>query len=394
MAISLAHWARKLLHPLGRHPRKSIKKKQGWVYVIFTALALVVSGCSSLGPSAMKGERVLFNAALQQTNDEQLLLNLVRLRYQDTPAFLQVSSISSQLSLEVGVTGGVELERSTANTNLFSFGGATAYSTRPTLSYTPLQGSQFIQQMLMPLTIEKILLLYRSGWNTKRLFTVCVQRINSIRNAPRASGPTPGRAPDFVDFSLVITLLRKLERQGFVDIGYETHGAGGKSTHIVLYIDPRANGLPETQKFRQMLQLSPKQNHYPLIYNQIQPAQAKARDFIELDTRSLLGVMYFLSNAVQVPEDDVRKGRVKTTQTKSGQAFNWAIVLGKYLRINVSDTEPIDTRLRVNFRGRWYYVDDSDLESKSTFTLLAQIYALQAGKSEGIVPVLTLPVGR
>jgi hypothetical protein len=51
----------------------------------------------------------------------------------------------------------------------------------------------------------------------------------------------------------------------------------------------------------------------------------------------------------------------------------------------------MDTQLRVNYRGHWFYIDDSDLESKSTFTLLARIFALQAGKAEGIVPVLTLP---
>jgi hypothetical protein len=43
------------------------------------------------------------NSAFQQTNDEQLLLNLVRLRYRDTPAFLEVSSISSQTRFEATI---------------------------------------------------------------------------------------------------------------------------------------------------------------------------------------------------------------------------------------------------------------------------------------------------
>ena len=67
---------------------------------------------------------------------------------------------------------------------------------------------------------------------------------------------------------------------------------------------------------------------------------------------------------------------------------------GDYFKIQVKDQKPMDTQLRVNYRGHWFYIDDSDLESKSTFALLAQIFALQAGKAEGIVPVLTLPVGR
>jgi len=47
------------------------------------------------------------NDSIRQTNNEQLLLNLVRLRYDETPYFPQVSSITSQFSLQqnVGATG-------------------------------------------------------------------------------------------------------------------------------------------------------------------------------------------------------------------------------------------------------------------------------------------------
>jgi hypothetical protein len=34
-----------------------------------------------------KGERVNYNLTLQSTTDEQMLLNLVRLKYRDTPIF-------------------------------------------------------------------------------------------------------------------------------------------------------------------------------------------------------------------------------------------------------------------------------------------------------------------
>jgi hypothetical protein len=46
---------------------------------------LVIEGCTSLGATILRGERIDYNLALQQTNDEQMLLNLVRLKYRDTP---------------------------------------------------------------------------------------------------------------------------------------------------------------------------------------------------------------------------------------------------------------------------------------------------------------------
>jgi hypothetical protein len=47
----------------------------------------------------------------------------------------------------------------------------------------------------------------------------------------------------------------------------------------------------------------------------------------------------------------------------------------------------------VQYRGSWFYIDDSDLSSKSTFNLLGQLFELQAGEAGGSVPLLTLPIG-
>jgi len=49
--------------------------------------------------------------------------------------------------------------------------------------------------------------------------------------------------------------------------------------------------------------------------------------------------------------------------------------------------------VRVRYRDHWFYIPDEDLASKSTFSLLAQLFALQAGSGDGLRPVLTLPVG-
>jgi hypothetical protein len=248
--------------------------------------------------------------------------------------------------------------------------------------------------LLTPLTTEKILLLYRSGWHIKRLLTICVQGINGLKNAPRASGPTPGRAPEHEDFSKAMDLLRELERRDLVSLVHLPPASGKDPARVVLHIDPKAHALPETQALITLLNLSPNRPYYPLVYSQLQESHLAPVDVIEIDTRSLLGVMFLLSNGVQAPEQDVKEGRVKVTLMESGQPFDWKAVLGDYLKVYVKSEMPVDTQLRVNYRGHWFYIDDTDMESKSTFTFLSQIFSLQAGKAEGIVPVLTLPVGR
>src|ERR1700727_2488402 len=66
------------------------------VVVAFAACA-GVSGC--LGPKAVRYTRMKYNEVVRDTNDEQLLMNIVRLRYADSPVFIDLPSITSQFEV-------------------------------------------------------------------------------------------------------------------------------------------------------------------------------------------------------------------------------------------------------------------------------------------------------
>ena len=91
---------------------------------------------------------------------------------------------------------------------------------------------------------------------------------------------------------------------------------------------------------------------------------------------------------------DTREGKVTRTLKTSGKFFDWKEVTGELLTIRSDSSRPENSTLMVFYRGTWFYIDDSDLKSKSTFALLSQIFSLQAKKIKGKIPVLTLPVGR
>ena len=82
-----------------------------------------------------------------------------------------------------------------------------------------------------------------------------------------------------------------------------------------------------------------------------------------------------------------------TTLTADGQPFDWAQVTGDLLRVHSQSLPPGRAVVAVRHRGYWFYIDDTDLTSKSTFALLSQLFALQAGREAGGAPLLTLPVG-
>lgn len=76
-----------------------------------------------------------------------------------------------------------------------------------------------------------------------------------------------------------------------------------------------------------------------------------------------------------------------------GSEFDWLDVTGELLKIQCSYLPPRQAAVAVRYRGYWFYIDDTDLHSKSTFALLRQLFSLQAGQFTGAAPVLTLPVG-
>jgi len=81
------------------------------------------------------------------------------------------------------------------------------------------------------------------------------------------------------------------------------------------------------------------------------------------------------------------------TRDADGNVFDWTRVTAGLMRIRSNGSPPANAAVAVQYRGSWFFIDDSDLDSKSTFSMLAQLYSLQAGGSAGLTPVLTLPVG-
>ena len=353
-----------------------------FLVIIFLVL---IFGCAKLGPKTLKSERSNYNLAVQRTNDEELLLNLARLKYRDTPFFMEVSSVASQFTLSTSANASSTIEDGVKG--LFGLGGSVGMIERPTVTYSPLQGDQFIQRVLSPLPLQTITLLYHSGWSIERIFQLCFQRMNNIKNAPGASGPTPKNAPQFKKFLEAIKYLRELQTLDVLNLTYSNDSG---SPQIVLHINDEGKNLKAAQKFSRLLHLEPGLGRYFISFSQKQNGFGEIR----VVTRSLLGILFYLSQGVEAPQQDVKAGKVTRTLKKSGEVFDWKEVTGEILRVRSQSERPDGAALRVFYRGTWFFIKDSDLKSKSTFSLLSQIFSLQAGKIKDNSPVLTLGVGQ
>jgi len=105
--------------------------------IAFSFSSFIFWGCVSVGPHTVGRDRFDYTGALGDSWKEQMLINTVKLRYGDTPVFLDVASVISQYQVAAQMNFGftwVHPETSVA-TNSQSVGGFGQYVERPTITY-------------------------------------------------------------------------------------------------------------------------------------------------------------------------------------------------------------------------------------------------------------------
>ena len=99
---------------------------------LLAGLAFGLCGC--LGPQAVHFTRSRYNEVIQASNNEELLLNLVRLRYLENPGFLPVSGLTAQFEVDAGAIGRGGIDRGGAS----NYGeGTLSFADRPTITFAP-----------------------------------------------------------------------------------------------------------------------------------------------------------------------------------------------------------------------------------------------------------------
>lgn len=359
-----------------------IMRTRVFVAIPVLLLLAILSGCSNIGARSVESGSIDYNIALQSTDDKQMLLNLVRLRYRDRPYFLETGSLTTQFSVtsSYGLAGGFG---TSVKQNTLANAGVTLKE-QPTVSYQPLQGEDFAQRLLSPIDIETIVLLANSGWSLERILRLTLQSMNGLPNAPTAAGPTPQRAPEYLAFRQMTAAMRTLQAQDQLGLFIDS-----QDQEAYLFIGPEGKRTDAFKRLAELLHLDPQSSRYRLMFG----VSAKPGRSISLQMRSLMGVMSFMSQSVDVPEKDREAGLTTTTLSATGEIFDWGQVVDSLISIPSQADIPERPAVSVRYRNTWFYIDDSDLDSKSSFSLLGQLFALRVGKGDGAAPMITLPVG-
>jgi hypothetical protein len=103
-------------------------------------------------------------------------------------------------------------------------------------------------------------------------------------------------------------------------------------------------------------------------------------------TRSMMEIMLQLGFGIDLPPGHATDGRALPGQRQAG-----AVEADPLVRIRSGTDAPADAYAAVPYRGYWYWIDDRDIASKSTFTFLMILFSLAETGQTTASPVVTVP---
>jgi hypothetical protein len=156
--------------------------------------------------------RADYNDAINRTEDEQMLLSIVKGRYGETFSLLAVSGVAANVRFRAnaGVQAGFGPAENYAG-NLVPFAGGLAYEENPTITYSPVQGEQYLLQLMSPIPLDLLVAMIRTGIDPGIHLIVLVNRINDMRNPDFLQGPSAEPDLRFLRFA---QLSRELDQAG------------------------------------------------------------------------------------------------------------------------------------------------------------------------------------
>jgi hypothetical protein len=340
-------------------------------------------GCHHYGPRSIAADRLPYNHAIALSWKEQTLLNVVKLRYMDTPFFVDVPQITSGYTLQggaganAGIFPPVNPESSFAQQLGATLSFQGAYQDRPTISYIPQTGSQFIRNLTTPINPGSVLYLLQSGYPADVVFNLTVDSINGVRNRSVSGGQLRPADPDF---DRIVQTIRRAQISGHAGVRVE-YGEDGDDS-VAFFIRDQGIDLQlarELADVRRVLRLDPERGDFRITFG----ATAANPGEIAILSRSVIRILSELSTYVEVPVEHLAKGIAPDIGAQQPEAL-------PLFRVFSGPKKPADPFVSVGYEGAWFWIDKRDFLSKRTVAYLLVLLALADTGAKENLPVVTI----
>ncbi|WP_092857053.1 hypothetical protein [Albimonas pacifica] len=372
------------------------------------------------------------NEMLRETTNEQLLLNIVRLRYDETPYFLQIGSITT--SFAAGGSAGAQATLPEQAPSTFGISGGVSYAETPTVTWALPDSREMLGRLHAPMGADQLTVLTQSGLDPAVVLRVGAKKINRLRNLEFHVEDGIYVPASYDAFLEMLDLLDALLRDGAVELSYGVYSTSGGGKIPLSRLDTRAmaealpsgmqfmtrddpntfeplklskplflkfasgsDGDPRTRRLRELLDLDPTRHSFAIVdtansgteqllaesgrLSRVLDGGAPLREIV-VNNRSVMEILRFASAYVDVSAGDLAAGVVRA---RKAPPRDW-------LTIRQAEAAPADAWLAVERDGAWYFIRDDDLSSRVSFTILNALFASIVGEVPGAKPLLTLPV--
>lgn len=338
-----------------------------WVLVA----SLLLTGCQSVGPTTIRRDQFDYNKAIASSQKEQLLLNMVRLRYGEAPMFLSVASVIAQYSIEGQFVVNAPGHDRPNNVGPPIASGSGRYTDRPTITYQPLIGAHLASTLLAPVPLQAAFSLVQSGWPVDLTLKSTVRTLNGM-GAYSGEGGIRWNA----DFLSGIEAIADASRTGAGRVRLEEN-----RIYYALNSDPNAEQAAAIARLRLALGLDPAADEYELVIS----AYPGSDQRITITMASVLDILNVLAAQFQVPDQHVAAGW--TFSTPQQQTTSHAA-----LRVRCSQEQPQTSFVATFDRGHWFWIDEHDYAAKRAFSFLTMLMTLaESGAAAG--PIVTIGAG-
>ena len=376
---------------------KMNSKLVGVLAVASILLLLNLSGCA-VASHAVKSDFTAYNEVVQENQNQQMLLNLVRIHYHETPMFMQVGTIVNSYQSSGGGNiayglynllpfGGLIFPQSStglqASTSSANAGVSYNFGASPSITYTPIDGAAYQKQFLTDFSPNTFALLVKSRWPIDKLGRIMIARVVidgskdlvnrgevtdslhewllSLRKAQKdyhmliKNNPVTAAASTNANAQGLTSALHANQK-----VDSESNAQADQGEKLKATADPKTPPAPVKEEF----------------------CIKTDKTYVQLDQisfRSLYDSMYEAAKNTETPGD--RKSCASPEEVGAG-----------IMNIHCSRFPPITASVSVWYKGYFYYIQNNDIESKDILVLLMTLYRMQASPSP-TGPALTIPVG-
>lgn len=348
--------------------------------VAAAALLLFSSGCASIGPGSVSRDRFDYSSAIADSWNRQTLLNIVKIRYMDSPVFVDIGQVVAGYTFESSVA--LDSGWRNRSGNLFNFdflnlSGAGKYTDRPTITYTPLTGNAYIRGLMTPITPQAVFSTIVSGWPANEVLIKTVESINGLKNQQVSLKGTELADTRFIRS---LELMRDLQSEGLIGLtAKQTEGAQPAYYITIESKNVSEETMEKVLELKRVLKLDNDTEEYRLVFR----AATTNRKEIAVQTRSLLRILLIMAAQIDVPDNHVTQGR--TLPNMEGDPEQ------KFINIRHSAARPLNAYVAVKYRGYWFWIDDRDIQSKSSFSFIISLFSLVESGGKPTPPLITIP---